>query len=163
MVYLYIASTIVALVMASIILTFRLKAAKRPTNAKKIILPPFFMATGFLMFLVPIFHVDISYAVTAFLFGNLLSILLIQTSSFTNKDGSIYMERSKYFIVIIIGLVVLRLGLRSYVNQYVSLYETSSLFFIVAFGMLLPWRLAMYNSYKKMKNSVMLKEKERMS
>jgi membrane protein CcdC involved in cytochrome C biogenesis len=163
MIVLYIATTAFAIVMGFIILLVRMRAAKKPTNARKIILPPFFMATGFLMFAVPIFHVDVRFAIIAFLFGNLLAIPLIKTSSFMHKESNIYLERSKLFIVIIISLVILRLMLRSYINQYVSIYETSSLFFILAFGMLLPWRLSMYRTYKQLENSLRQKEKERMA
>jgi membrane protein CcdC involved in cytochrome C biogenesis len=163
MISLYIATTIVALIMGLIILFVRMRAAKKPTNAKKIILPPFFMATGFLMFAIPIFHIDFRYAIGAFLLGNIFSLFLIKSSSFIEKDGDIYMERSKVFMFIILGLIVIRLALKTYINQYVSLYETSSIFFIVAFGMLLPWRLAMYVSFKKLKSKLSYQKEELMS
>jgi membrane protein CcdC involved in cytochrome C biogenesis len=144
--------------MAMIILFFRMRAAKKPTNAKKILLPPLFMSTGFFMFAIPLFHVDISYALIAFLFGNLLSYPLIKTSTFIEKNGDIYLERSKLFIIIIVVLVIFRLVLKSYVNEYVSLYETSSLFFILAFGMILPWRIAMYRSFQQLNITMIKKE-----
>ncbi|OZM57527.1 hypothetical protein CIB95_03925 [Lottiidibacillus patelloidae] len=150
----YIATTIIALFMGLIVMFVRMRSAKKPTNAKKIILPPFFMATGFFMFTVPIFHIELSYAVAAFILGNLFSLFLIKSSSFIEKDGDIYMERSKVFMFIILGLIIIRLVLKTYINQYITLYETSSLFFIVAFGMLLPWRLSMYATYKKMINNI---------
>ena len=52
-----IGSTIIAAIMAVIMIFVRLRAAKEPTSVKKIILPPFFMSTGALMFVVPIFQV----------------------------------------------------------------------------------------------------------
>ncbi|MET0787307.1 MAG: CcdC protein domain-containing protein, partial [Paenisporosarcina sp.] len=48
--WLIIGSTVIAIVMGSIVMTVRMKAAKRPATAKKIILPPLFMSTGALMF-----------------------------------------------------------------------------------------------------------------
>jgi membrane protein CcdC involved in cytochrome C biogenesis len=154
MVLLVIFQTVIAILMASFILFIRMRAAKKPVSKKKILLPPLFMSTGFLMFLHPLFHVEIKYVIVAFLIGCALSIILIKTSKFEQVDQEVYLKRSKLFIVIILSFVIVRLILRSYVNQYITLFETSSLFFILAFGMILPWRIAMYTTYKKFINNM---------
>ena len=43
-------STIAAIVMALAVFAIRMKASKKPATLKKIILPPFFMSTGALMY-----------------------------------------------------------------------------------------------------------------
>ncbi|MGO4076238.1 CcdC protein domain-containing protein, partial [Staphylococcus aureus] len=46
----FIFSIIVALFMGTIVIVFRMNAQYYPVYEKKIVLPPFFMATGALMF-----------------------------------------------------------------------------------------------------------------
>jgi membrane protein CcdC involved in cytochrome C biogenesis len=146
------------IVMASMVIVIRLRATKKPTSAKKIILPPLGMSTGFLMFLFPPTRIPWSWAILAFLAGAVfLSIPLIQTSKFEIIDGKIYLKRSRAFIWILITLLVIRLSLHTYIEQHISIYQTGGLFFILAFGMLLPWRLAMYYQYKKTKQQLLSK------
>ena len=65
------------------------------------------------------------------------------------REGDVVvMRRSSAFFFIIIGLAALRLALRQYVEQYVSMTQTAALFFVLAFGMLLPWRLVTFLRYR---------------
>lgn len=148
------ATTVGALMMAVLAMFVRMKAAKKPTNVKKIILPPVFMSTGFLMFTVPMFRVTPAEILEAFSVGMIFSILLIKTSKFEVRDNQIYLQRSKAFIYILVGLLLLRIILKSVLGHYISFGETSGMFFILAFGMILPWRLAMLYSYKKLEKSL---------
>lgn len=150
-VYIKIVAPIAACIMALIAIFVRIKAADKPTNAKKILIPPLGMSTGFLMFLYPPVHIPWSWAIASFLIGALfLSIPLIQTSKFELIDGQVYLKRSKAFIIILFVLFIIRMSLHTYIEHMISYYQTASLFFILAFGMLLPWRLAMYIQYKKL-------------
>ena len=54
------------------------------------------------------------------------------------------------FIVVIVTLLIVRLLLHDVVEQYVTIPQSAGIFFILAFGMLLPWRTAMYREYKKL-------------
>lgn len=156
--HLHIIAPFIALVMASIMLVIRVRATKKPTSAKKIILPPLGMSTGFLMFIYPPTHIPWSWALLAFLAGGIfLSIPLIQTSQFHVVDDQIYLKRSRAFVVILVALLVLRLSLHSYIEHHISIYQTAGVFFILAFGMLLPWRLVMYYQYKQMEKEVLRK------
>ncbi|NSL51088.1 cytochrome c biogenesis protein CcdC [Bacillus sp. P2(2020)] len=147
---LMVATTVGALIMAILAMFLRMKAAQKPTNAKKIILPPLFMSTGFLMFLFPIFHLTFAEVIEALSVGLVFSILLIKTSKFEIRNNEIYLKRSKAFMFILIGLLIARIILKSILGQYIPFGETSGMFFILAFGMILPWRLAMLYSYKKL-------------
>ncbi|EKN68043.1 membrane protein involved in cytochrome C biogenesis [Schinkia azotoformans MEV2011] len=147
-------STVGALMMAVFALFVRMKAAKKPTNVKKIILPPVFMSTGFLMFTVPMFRVTPAEILEAFSVGMLFSLFLIKTSKFEVRDNQIYLQRSKAFIFILVGLLLLRIILKSILGHYISLGQTSGMFFILAFGMILPWRVAMLYSYKKLEKTL---------
>ena len=150
-VYIKVIAPIFACIMAIIAIFVRIKAAGKPTNAKKILIPPLGMSTGFLMFLYPPVHIPWSWAIASFLIGALfLSIPLIHTSKFELIDGKVYLKRSKAFIMILFILFIIRMSLHTYIEHIISYYQTASLFFILAFGMLLPWRLAMYIQYKKL-------------
>lgn len=148
------ATTVGALMMAVFAMFVRMKAAKKPANVKKIILPPVFMSTGFLMFTVPMFRVTPAEILEAFSVGMVFSILLIKTSKFEVRNNQIYLQRSKAFIYILVGLLLLRIILKSVLGHYISFGETSGMFFILAFGMILPWRLAMLYSYKKLEKTL---------
>lgn len=150
----HIALPFFAVIMATLVITYRLRETRIPTNARRILIPPLGMSTGFAMFLYPPMHIPWSWALGAFLAGAVfLAPPLIYTSRFETVDNRIYLRRSRSFIVIILALFALRLALHNYVEQHISLLQTGSVFFILAFGMLLPWRLTMYLRYKQTKRS----------
>jgi membrane protein CcdC involved in cytochrome C biogenesis len=151
MMCLAIVSSIVAVFMALLILLVRIKASKKPTNAKKIILPPIFMSTGALMFIDPVFRVTKGELIEAIVLGVFFSIFLIKTSKFEIRNGEIYLKRSKAFIFILVGLIVIRLGLKSYLGRTIDYRQLSGMFYLLAFSMIVPWRIAMYIAYKKLK------------
>ncbi len=102
------------------------------------------------MFLYPPARVNLDEAVEALLVGALFSLLLIRTSSFEKRSDEIYLRRSKAFVFILVGLLLLRIVMKLILGQHISIEETSGLFFILAFGMIAPWRIAMYYKFKKL-------------
>ena len=70
-------STIAAIVMALAVFAIRMKASKKPATLKKIILPPFFMSTGALMYVFEPFRLSGTEIVEAVLLGMFFSIFLI--------------------------------------------------------------------------------------
>jgi membrane protein CcdC involved in cytochrome C biogenesis len=151
---LVIASSIIAVIMAFVVMFIRIKASEKPTNAKKIILPPIFMSTGALMFLHPMFRVTTTELIEALALGGIFSIFLIKTSRFEIINSQIYLKRSKAFMFILIGLLVIRLALKSYLSNKIDYGELSGMFWLLAFGMIVPWRVAMYLSYRKLKKQL---------
>ncbi|MCL6489434.1 MAG: cytochrome c biogenesis protein CcdC [Alicyclobacillus mali] len=143
-------ATVVAVVFAITVIFVRLRASKRPTNARKILIPPLAMSTGFLMYVFPFTREPILYAIAAFLVGCMFSYPLIATSHFYVGEDGVYLKRSRAFIYILLGLLVVRIVLHSVVERYVDVYQTGSLFFCLAFGMLVPWRIAMFVRYKRL-------------
>ncbi len=107
--FLVIASIIVSLLMVVIVNLVRLRNTKKPAVAKKIILPPLFMATGASMFILPMFRPTLPELISSVVMGMLFSIVLIKTSKFEIRDKQIYLQRSKLFLVALIGLVTLRM------------------------------------------------------
>ncbi|MGR3763990.1 CcdC family protein [Rossellomorea sp. NS-SX7] len=145
-----IASSIVAICMGFFVLFIRMKAQKKPVSAKKIILPPLFMSTGALMFVFPFFRVTPLELLEALTVGMLFSILLIKTSKFEIRDNDIYLKRSKAFAFILIGLLIIRIVAKSILSTSIDYGALSGMFWILAFGMIVPWRIAMYIQYRKL-------------
>lgn len=149
-----IASTTAAVVMACFMIVVRLKMTKKPANVKKIILPPLFMSTGALMFLFPAFQISWYQVLESFFLGVVFSILLIKTSKFEVRENDIYLNPSKAFPFILIGLLVVRLILKVIIGGEITIGETAGIFFMLAFGMLLTWRIAMLYQYLQLKKSL---------
>jgi membrane protein CcdC involved in cytochrome C biogenesis len=144
------ASTVGAIGMAILATFMRMKAAKKPASAKKIILPPIFMSTGALMFIFPIFRVHFLQIIEALTVGILFSILLIKTSKFEVRGREIFLKRSKAFAFILIGLLIVRVIAKLILSSTIDVGELSGMFWILAFGMIVPWRVAMYLQFKKL-------------
>jgi membrane protein CcdC involved in cytochrome C biogenesis len=137
--------------MALLAILVRMRAGSRPLTPVKIIMPPLGMSTGFLMFALPAFRIPLLWASLAFAAGLLLlSYPLIRSTKLQLQDGAVYVKRSKAFVFVLLGLLVLRLALHTYIEEFISVPQTGALFFILAFGMLLPWRAAMLLRYRRL-------------
>jgi len=147
-----IASTVVAIGMGILVTTVRAKSAKQPASVKKILLPPMFMSTGALMFVFPYFRVTLMEFIEAIGAGLLFSLFLIWTSKFERRDGEIYLKQSKAFIFILIGLLIVRIISKILLSATIEIGALSGMFWILAFGMIVPWRIAMYVQFKKIQN-----------
>lgn len=144
-----IVTTAGAAFMGIFVMIMRTKSAKKPASVKKIVLPPLFMSTGALMFIFPFFRVHPMQIFEALAVGMLFSIILIWTSKFEVRDGDIYLKQSKAFIFILIGLLIVRLVGKIVLSSTIDIGELGGMFWILAFGMIVPWRLAMYVQFKK--------------
>jgi membrane protein CcdC involved in cytochrome C biogenesis len=147
-------SSIGAVFMGLFALFIRIKSAKKPTNTLKIILPPLFMTSGALMYVVPQFRLTPMEILEVVIVGMLFSILLIKTSKFEIRENNIYLKRSKAFIFILVGLLVVRLALKSILSTSIDFGQLSGMFFLLAYSMIVPWRIAMYLDYKKLFNQL---------
>ncbi|TVP84278.1 MAG: cytochrome c biogenesis protein CcdC [Alkalicoccus sp.] len=146
---------VLASMMAVAALIIRMKAMKKPASARKILIPPIAMSTGFLMFLYPpvqqITWLETAEALTV---GFLFSILLIKTSSFEIRNNDVYMKRSKIFPFILLGLLVGRIIFKAVFGIYFEYEVLAGMFFLLAFGMLLPWRVAMFFKFKEVERQL---------
>jgi membrane protein CcdC involved in cytochrome C biogenesis len=60
------------------------------------------------------------------------------------------MQRSNAFFTVILGLAAIRLMARGYLDTVLSAQQTGSLFYLLAFGMILRWRARMLLDYRKL-------------
>lgn len=137
--------------MATMMIYIRIKVAKKPTSAKRIILPPLLMSTGAFMFVFPPFRLPVIEGIEAILVGVIFSFFLIKYSKFEIKNHEIYLIPSKSFIFILFGLLLIRITIKLIIGSQITIGETSSLFFLLGFGMIFTWRLAMLVEYVKLK------------
>ena len=151
--YLLIGSTIMAVIMGSFVMVIRLRAQKKPVSTKKILIPPFAMSTGALMFIFEEFRVAPLQIAEAAALGLMFSVVLILTSKFEIRDNAVYMKQSKAFPFILVGLLVLRIILKLLFAESFDIGELAGMFFILAFFMILPWRIGMLIKYKKLEKS----------
>ena len=149
----HISSLVASVVGAIAVLVWRVREGRTAVSARKIIVPPVAMATGFGMFFVPTFRVPWSWAGTAFLVGALgLAYPLLRTSRLVRDGNAVMMQRSNAFFAVIILLAGIRLAARGYLDAVLSVEQTAGLFFILAFGMILRWRTQMLLQYRGLMN-----------
>ncbi len=131
------------------VLVWRIRAGRTAVTVRKIVIPPLGMATGFSMFVVPAFRVPVLWAGIAFLIGAiLLAWPLLVTSRLVRDGENIMMKRSNAFFGVVIFLAAIRYLARGYFDSMMTIQQTAGLFFILAFGMILRWRLRMLSEYR---------------
>lgn len=135
------------------LMVLRMRAAKRPTTLRKIIIPPLGMMSGFIMFALPMMRIPWMWGLAAFGTGLLIfSFPLIVTTRLEKIHEDLYIKRSKAFLVTMVSLFVVRIALHGTLEQYMTIPQTGAIFFLLAFGMIIPWRISMlsyYFSFKK--------------
>jgi membrane protein CcdC involved in cytochrome C biogenesis len=140
---------IASLLGAAVIIAWRMRESSRPITARKIVIPPLGMSTGLLMFAYAPARIPMLWALCAFSVGALLfSYPLVKTSKLMRRGDEVILERSKAFLWILLGLVAVRFAARAYVERHVSTLQTGSIFFLLAFGMILRWRVLMFLQYR---------------
>ena len=73
-----------------------------------------------------------------------------KTSSFEIKENDIYLKRSKAFVFILFGLLAVRIVAKIILSSSIDVGALSGMFWILAFSMIVPWRIAMLLNYKKL-------------
>lgn len=145
------ATAIVSLAGLAGVLAWRVREGRTAVTVRKIVIPPLGMATGFSMFLVPAFRVPWLWALAAFLIGAvLLAWPLLATSRLVRNGDAVMMQRSGAFFAVVVVLAAVRYFARGYFDSMMTLEQTGGLFFILAFGMILRWRLSMLREYRSL-------------
>ncbi|UTR10764.1 cytochrome c biogenesis protein CcdC [Evansella sp. LMS18] len=147
-----------AVIMAFLALFVRMKSMKKPANARKILIPPVAMSTGFLMFLYEPARPTSLEVLEAIAVGLIFSIVLIKLSSFEIRENAVYMKKSKAFPFILLGLLAVRLIFKSVLGIHFEYEVLAGMFFILAFAMILPWRIAMYVKFRQVERELKSKQ-----
>lgn len=142
-------SVVAALAGLTAILVWRVREGRTAVTPKKILFPPLGMATGFSMFLVPGFRIPLSWAFIAFLLGAVaFAYPLLLTSKLERTGDVIMMKRSGAFFAVVIVLFAIRYLAHGFFDSILSIEQTGGLFFILAFGMIVRWRMNMFREYR---------------
>ena len=137
---------------AAALVAWRLRETRRPLTAARIVMPPAGMATGFVMFALPAFRVPLAWAAAALALGALVFAWpVLRTTRLLGTARGVMLERSRAFLVVLLGLIAIRLALRGYVNTIVSGPQSAGLFYLLAFGMIVRWRGTMWRDYQRLR------------
>lgn len=136
------------------VLVWRVREGRTAVTVRKILIPPVGMATGFSMFVVPAFRVPFTWAIGAFLIGAIaLAYPLLLTSRLERSGDEIMMKRSGAFFTVVIALAAIRYLARGYFDNLLTMEQTGGLFFVLAFGMILRWRMSMFFEYRALRTA----------
>ena len=131
-------------------LAWRVRETRVPVTWRAIVIPPIAMSSAFFMFLSPLMRIPWAWAVVSFVLGlRVLSWPLVRSSRLELREGVVYMQRSRAFLGMLLGLLAIRLALHDYIGHLVSPLQTASLFYLAAFGMIIRWRVGMYVQYQR--------------
>ncbi len=134
---------------AIVILLWRVRETRTPVSTKSIVIPPLGMATGFSMFIAPVFRVPWTWGMAAFGIGAVaLAYPLLATSRLVRTGDEVTMQRSNVFFAVIVLLAGIRIAARAYLDTVLTVPQTAGLFFVLAFGMILRWRAKMLLDYR---------------
>ncbi len=144
-------SAIVGIMGFFAVLVWRIREGRTAVTVRKIIIPPLGMATGFCMFVAPQFRVPWLWALSALLLGGLvLAYPLLKTSRLKIVGDQVMMHRSAAFFGVIAVLAIIRIAAHTYLDTVISIQQSAGLFFILAFGMIVRWRMSMYFEYRRL-------------
>src|ERR1035438_592120 len=123
-------TAVVSLAGLCTMLVWRVREGRTAVTARKIVIPPLGMATGFCMFFVPAFRVPLIWGGIAFLVGAVaLAYPLLLTSRLVRQGDVITMQRSNAFFTVILGLAAIRLLARGYFDTVLTVEQTGALFY----------------------------------
>jgi membrane protein CcdC involved in cytochrome C biogenesis len=143
-------SLVVAVVGFCGMIAWRIREGRQAVTFRNIIAPPLGMSTGLCMFIVPAFRVPWTWALIAFAVGALLlAYPLLRTSRLTLDGDTVMVQRSASFFLVLVVLAVIRFLAKGYFGQIMTMKQTAGLFFLLAFGMIVRWRVSMLAEYKR--------------
>jgi len=144
------ASILVSLAGLVAVTTWRLREARTDVSLRKIVIPPLGMATGFCMFFVPAFRIPWAWAGLAFLIGAVaLAWPLLLTTRLIRQGDAVMMKRSSAFLAVILVLAAIRFFARGFFDTLLTAQQTAALFFVLAFGMIVCWRVKLLIDFRK--------------
>src|ERR1035441_8691460 len=115
-------TAVVSLIGLCGVLLWRVREGRTAVTARKLLIPPMGMATGFCMFFVPAFRFPLTWAIGAFLTGAVvLAWPLLATSSLRREGNAIMMKRSGAFFAVIVVLAAVRYFARGYFDSILKI------------------------------------------
>ena len=143
------------LLIAALVVLRRIRNMYRPIrgNGIRLLIPIIFFLPGLSIILNP--HVQLSWAESssAILLGVLLSLPLIFTTQYEQRENQhIYAKKNLNFVIAFIIVFTLRFILRGYFTEMPGKTVTA-LFMLVAISYVVPWRIISYIKFRKLLHS----------
>ena len=136
---------------AAVVLTWRFRETSAPVTMRSLVIPPLGMSTGLSMFIAPQTRVPVWWALGALTLGALVFSWPLARSSKLMKEGDRFlMKRSPAFLLILLGLLGVRFALRSWIELYVTQLQAGALFFLIAFGAIVRWRVSLVLEWRRL-------------
>lgn len=143
---------LVAVLVLALVIWRRTRAMSRPIRGSglRLLLPLLLLSLGLLGLLNPQLHLSVKEITLSLLFGLALSVPMVLTTNYElREDGEIYARKSVAFIIVLIVIVLVRLGLRTYL-QGLDPAELGMIFYMVAVAYVIPWRIVSYIKFRKL-------------
>lgn len=143
---------VVIALIAVLVLWRRTKSMYRPIrgNGTRLLIPLIFLLPALSMVLNPNVNVPAWEFGAAFGLGILFSIPLIWTTNYeVREDNLIYARKNWGFIAAFLGILIIRFVLRRELSG-MDPQALMALFMTVAFGYLLPWRIASFIKFRRL-------------
>lgn len=143
----------IIIMIAGLVFWRRTRAIVRPIKGSgiKILLPILYLMPGISAFMNLQLKIKIWEIGAASLIGLLLAVPLVWTTNYEiRQDGQIYAQKNKTFFIALVAVLLIRIVLR----QFISGLDSASLmmlFFTVAFSYVVPWRIASFVKFRKVK------------
>ncbi|WP_438447320.1 CcdC protein domain-containing protein [Gorillibacterium sp. sgz5001074] len=141
----------IVIAVAALVLLRYVRTTYRPIRGSglRILLPIIFMTPGLMLIGNPEVHSPAWMWTAALALGGLLSLPLIFTTGYEIRaNGHVYAKPSVWFLVAFAAVLVIRFILRSELDG-LDPQTKAALFMTVAFGYILPWRIASYVKFRK--------------
>lgn len=106
------------------------------------------------MFVFEEFRVPFSQVIESIIVGLLFSIVLIKTTNFEEKNEKLYVKKSRAFLLILFTLLIIRFVAKLLLSSTIDVGELGGMFWILAFAMIIPWRIGMLVKYFKLKKAI---------
>ncbi|MNI71017.1 hypothetical protein D3C73_1268660 [compost metagenome] len=142
---------IMVVVVAGLVLWRRTRSMRRPIRGRglRLLLPLLFLLPTLPLIANPAVQAPIWELAAALAVGCLLSVPLIWTTQYeVREDGNIYAVQNKGFIIALVGILLIRLGLRNYFSE-LDQQTLGALFLMVALGYVIPWRVTSYAKFRR--------------
>ena len=102
-------------------------------------------------FIAPPFRFPFPWGVAAFLIGAVaLAWPLLRTSKLVRQGDVVMMQRSTAFFTVVLVLAAIRIVARAYFDRFLTVEQTGGIFFVLAFGMIVRWRVNMLLEYRRL-------------
>ncbi|EFM10491.1 protein of unknown function DUF1453 [Paenibacillus curdlanolyticus YK9] len=146
----------IIIIVAALVLFRTMRNFYRPMSGTgvRLLMPILFMLPGVYVIMNPKAHAPASEWLMAVVVGVLLSIPLILTTDYeVRSDNQIYAKRNRGLIISFLAVFVIRFALRNYIDGLEP--ETmSALFVLVAFSYVVPWRVASYLKFRRVRQGM---------